>query len=152
LHTFENAAHRLEPVGTINGVQFINDSKATNVDSVFYALSSMDTPTVWIAGGQDKGNDYSQLDELVGKHVKALICLGVDNKKLVAHFGGHVPVIYETQQIADAVANGLALAGPGETVLLSPACASFDLFRNYIDRGDQFRTAVVQLANSIITP
>jgi UDP-N-acetylmuramoylalanine--D-glutamate ligase len=152
LRTFQNAAHRLEPVGTIDGVQFINDSKATNVDSVFYALSSMDTPTVWIAGGQDKGNDYSQLDELVGKHVKALICLGVDNKKLVAHFGGRVPVIYETQQITDAVAKGLTLAEPGETVLLSPACASFDLFRNYVDRGDQFRTAVTKLAESIGTP
>jgi len=152
LRTFENAAHRLEPVGTINGVQFINDSKATNVDSVFYALSSMDTPTVWIAGGQDKGNDYSQLDALVSKYVKALICLGVDNKKLVAHFGERVPVLYETQQIADAVAKGLSLAGPGETVLLSPACASFDLFRNYIDRGDQFRTAVAQLADAVIIP
>lgn len=152
LQTFQNAAHRLEPVGTINGVQFINDSKATNVDSVFYALSSMDTPTVWIAGGQDKGNDYSQLDEVVGQHVKALICLGVDNKKLVAHFGGRVPVLYETQDIADAVAKGLTLAGPGETVLLSPACASFDLFRNYIDRGDQFRTAVARLADTVVTP
>lgn len=142
LKTFQNAAHRLEPAGTINGVQFINDSKATNVDSVFYALSSMDAPTIWIAGGQDKGNDYSQLDEQVHKKVKALICLGVDNHKLVDYFGGKVPLIYETQNITDAIAKGLEWGNPGDVVLLSPACASFDLFKNYEDRGNQFKAAV----------
>jgi UDP-N-acetylmuramoylalanine--D-glutamate ligase len=142
LKTFQNAAHRLEPAGTINGVQFINDSKATNVDSVFYALSSMDAPTIWIAGGQDKGNDYSQLDEQVHKKVKALICLGVDNHKLVEYFGGTVPLVYETQNITDAIAKGLEWGNPGDVVLLSPACASFDLFKNYEDRGNQFKAAV----------
>ncbi|GAB3985738.1 UDP-N-acetylmuramoyl-L-alanine--D-glutamate ligase [Spirosoma daeguense] len=145
LKTFENAAHRLEPAGIINGVQFINDSKATNVDSVFYALSSMETPTVWIAGGQDKGNDYSQLDELVSQNVKALICLGIDNRKLIEHFGDKVSLIYETQRIDDAVAKGLDWASPGEVVLLSPACASFDLFKNYEDRGNQFKAVVKKL-------
>ncbi|QMW01629.1 UDP-N-acetylmuramoyl-L-alanine--D-glutamate ligase [Spirosoma foliorum] len=149
LKTFQNAAHRLEPAGTINDVQFINDSKATNVDSVFYALSSMDAPTVWIAGGQDKGNDYSQLDSLVEKKVKALICLGIDNHKLVEYFGSKVPVIYETQSITDAVVKGLELAKPGEVVLLSPACASFDLFKNYEDRGNQFKAAVQNLMYNV---
>jgi len=142
LKSFQNAVHRLEPAGLINGVQFINDSKATNVDSVFYALSSMDAPTIWIAGGQDKGNDYSQLDELVHKKVKALICLGVDNHKLVDHFGSTVSFIYETQDITDAIAKGLEWGNPGDVVLLSPACASFDLFKNYEDRGNQFKAAV----------
>lgn len=145
LKTFQNAAHRLEPAGTINDVQFINDSKATNVDSVFYALSSMDSPTIWIAGGQDKGNDYSQLDEVVRQKVKALICLGVDNHKLVDYFGNTIFTIYETQQITDAVAKGLELGQPGDVVLLSPACASFDLFKNYEDRGNQFKAAVQKL-------
>ncbi|GAB3555509.1 UDP-N-acetylmuramoyl-L-alanine--D-glutamate ligase [Spirosoma fluminis] len=150
LKTFQNAAHRLEPAGTINGIQFINDSKATNVDSVFYALSSLETPAIWIAGGQDKGNDYSQLDELVRQKVKALICLGVDNHKLVDYFGDKVPVLYETQDVRDAVANGLALGQPGDIVLLSPACASFDLFKNYEDRGNQFKAAVRELASTHI--
>ncbi|MVM40550.1 UDP-N-acetylmuramoyl-L-alanine--D-glutamate ligase [Spirosoma sp. HMF3257] len=145
LKTFQNAGHRLEPVRTINQIQFINDSKATNVDSVFYALSSMDAPTIWIAGGQDKGNDYSQLDGLVDQKVKALICLGVDNHKLVAYFGQKVPIIYETQSITDAVKKGLELGKPGDIVLLSPACASFDLFKNYEDRGNQFKAAVNNL-------
>jgi UDP-N-acetylmuramoylalanine--D-glutamate ligase len=145
LKTFQNAAHRLEPAGAINGIQFINDSKATNVDSVFYALSSMDAPVIWIAGGLDKGNDYSQLDELVGQKVKALICLGADNHKLVNYFGNTISSIHETQYIEDAVAQGLAWAKPGDVVLLSPACASFDLFRNYEDRGNQFKTAVRNL-------
>ena len=145
LKTFQNAAHRLEPAGTINGVHFINDSKATNVDSVFYALSSMETPTIWIAGGQDKGNDYSQLDEVVCQKVKALICLGIDNHKLADYFGSTVSSIYETQQIEDAVAKGLEWAQPGDVVLLSPACASFDLFKNYEDRGNQFKAAVQKI-------
>jgi UDP-N-acetylmuramoylalanine--D-glutamate ligase len=145
LQTFENAAHRLELAGVVNGVTFINDSKATNVDSVFYALSSMTTPTVWIAGGQDKGNDYSVLDNLVRQHVKALICLGKDNSKLVAHFSGLVPQLFETQNVTEAVQKGLEWATPGEVVLLSPSCASFDLFRNYEDRGNQFKMAVMEL-------
>ncbi|GAB3030702.1 UDP-N-acetylmuramoyl-L-alanine--D-glutamate ligase [Spirosoma pulveris] len=145
LKTFQNAAHRLEPAGTINGIQFINDSKATNVDSVFYALSSMDAPTIWIAGGQDKGNDYGQLDELVSQKVKALICLGVDNHKLVDHFGSKIPLIYETQDVTDAIRKGLELGQPGDVVLLSPACASFDLFKNYEDRGNQFKAAVQKM-------
>ncbi|MCK8491504.1 UDP-N-acetylmuramoyl-L-alanine--D-glutamate ligase [Spirosoma sp. RP8] len=149
LKTFQNAAHRLEPAGTINDVQFINDSKATNVDSVFYALSSMEAPTIWIAGGQDKGNDYSQLDEVVSRKVKALICLGIDNQKLINYFGNKIPAIYETQQVADAVAKGLEWAKPGDAVLLSPACASFDLFKNYEDRGNQFKAAVQKLIDEV---
>ena len=145
LKTFENAAHRLEPAGTVQGVQFINDSKATNVDSVFYALSSMEAPTIWIAGGQDKGNDYSQLDTLAQQKLKALICLGVDNRKLVDYFNQKIPTIYETQSVTDAVALGLKLGHPGDVVLLSPACASFDLFKNYEDRGNQFKAAVKNL-------
>ncbi|WP_345268401.1 UDP-N-acetylmuramoyl-L-alanine--D-glutamate ligase [Nibrella viscosa] len=148
LGTFKNAAHRLEPTGTVNGVQFINDSKATNVDSVFYALASMEVPTIWIAGGLDKGNDYSQLDRLVRQKVKALICLGKDNRKLTEYFTGIVPLVYETQDMKDAVAKGLAWAQPGDVVLLSPACASFDLFRNYEDRGNQFKEAVQRLVDS----
>jgi UDP-N-acetylmuramoylalanine--D-glutamate ligase len=147
LKTFQNAAHRLEAAGSIKGIQFINDSKATNVDSVFYALSSMDAPTIWIAGGQDKGNDYSQLDELVRRKVKALICLGVDNHKLVDYFGQTVSSIYETQDIADAIAKGLEWGQPGDVVLLSPACASFDLFKNYEDRGNQFKATVQKMMN-----
>jgi UDP-N-acetylmuramoylalanine--D-glutamate ligase len=149
LKTFENAAHRLEPTGTINGVQFINDSKATNVDSVFYALSSMEAPVIWIAGGLDKGNDYDQLDALVRHKVKKLICLGVDNHKLVDYFAGKVPSIVETQAIQEAVAMGMASAAPGDVVLLSPACASFDLFKNYQDRGDQFKAAVKRLMDDV---
>ncbi len=145
LETFQNAAHRLEPAGTVQEIQFIDDSKATNVDSVFYALSSMDAPTIWIAGGLDKGNDYSQLDEVVRQKVKALICLGVDNHKLVDYFGNTISLIYETQQVTDAIAKGLKWGQPGDIVLLSPACASFDLFKNYEDRGNQFKIAVKNL-------
>jgi UDP-N-acetylmuramoylalanine--D-glutamate ligase len=147
LRTFENAPHRLEPVATINGVQFINDSKATNVDSVFYALSSMSAPTIWIAGGQDKGNDYSPLNEPVRQRVKAMVCLGKDNQKLRAHFADYIPTQHETQNMTEAVRLALAAAAPGDVVLLSPACASFDLFRNYVDRGDQFKAAVMRLIN-----
>ncbi|GAB3705355.1 UDP-N-acetylmuramoyl-L-alanine--D-glutamate ligase [Spirosoma flavus] len=142
LTSFHNAAHRLEPAGTIAGIQFINDSKATNVDSVFYALSSMETPTIWIAGGQDKGNDYTQLDDVVSQKVKALICLGVNNHKLIEHFGRKIAQIFETQQVDEAIAKGLEWGESGDVVLLSPACASFDLFKNYEDRGNQFKEAV----------
>lgn len=145
LKTFKNAPHRLELAGAIGGVQFINDSKATNVDSVYYALSSIDAPVIWVAGGQDKGNDYAQIDELVRRKVKAMICLGVDNRKLVDYFGGRLPSISETQDVREAVARGLALGQPGDVVLLSPACASFDLFKNYEDRGNQFKAAVKNL-------
>lgn len=145
LETFQNAAHRLEPAGTIQEIRFVNDSKATNVDSVFYALSSMDAPTIWIAGGLDKGNDYSQLDEIVRQKVKALICLGVDNHKLIDYFSNTIFAIYETQQITDAVAKSIEWGQAGDVVLLSPACASFDLFKNYEDRGNQFKAAVENL-------
>ncbi|MGM9512132.1 UDP-N-acetylmuramoyl-L-alanine--D-glutamate ligase [Larkinella sp. GY13] len=147
LLTFQNAAHRLEPAGEIRGVRFINDSKATNVDSVYYALESLPTPVVWIAGGLDKGNDYDQLEPLVREKVKALICLGKDNRKLVSYFADRVPTLFETQDVNEAVAKGLELANPGDTVLLSPACASFDLFRNYEDRGNQFKEAVKRIMN-----
>jgi UDP-N-acetylmuramoylalanine--D-glutamate ligase len=146
LKTFTNAAHRLESAGTIDGVQYINDSKATNVDSVFYALSSMEAPTVWIAGGQDKGNDYQQLDEMVKEHVKALVCLGIDNQKLLTYFTGKIPVIRESQSMEDAIAQAQSLSEPGDVVLLSPACASFDLFKNYEDRGNQFKAIVQSMA------
>ena len=145
LGTFQNAAHRMEAAGTVNGVQFINDSKATNVDSVFYALSSMNVPTVWIAGGQDKGNNYDVLTDVAEQHVKALICLGVDNQKLVDCFGPVIDTIRQTQNMAEAVQLALDLAQPGDAVLLSPACASFDLFKNYEDRGNQFKKAVGEL-------
>ena len=148
LQTFVNAPHRLEYVATINGVKFINDSKATNVDSVFYALDSMTTPVVWIAGGVDKGNDYGVLDSLAKRHVKALICLGKNNVALQTHFGSMIPTIVETQDINETVRLAASLAGPGDVVLLSPACASFDLFRNYEDRGNQFKQAV----NALLTP
>lgn len=142
LKTFRNAPHRLEEVGEVSGIRFVNDSKATNVDSVFYALGSFNEPIIWIAGGIDKGNDYTQIEALVKQKVKALICLGKDNHKLTGFFNGKIPVITETQDIRETVAKGLELGQPGDVVLLSPACASFDLFRNYEDRGDQFREAV----------
>ncbi len=126
-------------------MKFVNDSKATNVDSVFYALGSFKQPLVWIAGGLDKGNDYDQIKDLVREKVKALVCLGKDNTKLKAYFEGVVPEIRETQNVKEAVQLGLSLAQSGDVVLLSPACASFDLFRNYEDRGQQFKSAVQQL-------
>ena len=145
LATFRNLAHRLEPVATVNGVEYINDSKATNVDSVYYALEAMDKPVVWIAGGTDKGNDYSAIDSLVREKVKALVCMGVDNTKLVAAFKGKVAKMVETNSIKDAVMKAGQLAEDGDIVLLSPACASFDLFKNYMDRGDQFKQMVLSL-------
>ncbi|HEX7015131.1 MAG TPA: UDP-N-acetylmuramoyl-L-alanine--D-glutamate ligase [Cyclobacteriaceae bacterium] len=146
LLTFRNAPHRLEPVGIINGVRFINDSKATNVDSVAYALNSFPGPLIWIAGGIDKGNDYSQIMDEVRKKVKVLICLGKDNEKLRRAFGDVVAILRETQEVRELVRMALQEAESGDVVLLSPACASFDLFRNYEDRGDQFREAVRELA------
>lgn len=149
LKTFVNAPHRLEPVGVINGVEFVNDSKATNVDSVIYALGSYDRPLIWVAGGIDKGNDYNVIKEEVRKKVRALICLGKENDKLKKAFGGVVPVIRETQDVKELVRIALELANKGDVVLLSPACASFDLFKNYEDRGDQFRRAVEDLKTKI---
>lgn len=144
LDTFQPVPHRLEPVGELDGVTYINDSKATNVDAVTYALDAMTQEVIWIAGGTDKGNDYAPLLPLAAQKVKALICLGADNTKLKAAFGDTIPVIRETNNARDAVAAARSLAQPGQVVLLSPACASFDLFKNYIDRGNQFRQAVAE--------
>lgn len=141
LYSFEGVEHRLERVCEIDGVEWINDSKATNVDSVWYALESMRRPTVWIAGGTDKGNDYEPLMDFVGKKVKALVCMGVNNAKLIDNFNGIVPV-YNTHSIEEAVEVCRQVAQSGDTVLLSPACASFDLFRNYEERGRLFKERV----------
>ena len=145
LKTFINAPHRLESVATIDGVEFVNDSKATNVDSVVYGLGSYTQPLIWIAGGIDKGNDYNLIKEEVSKKVRVLICLGKDNAKLKTFFSGVVGEIKETQTVKELVRMALASAKKGDVVLLSPACASFDLFKNYEDRGDQFREAVLEL-------
>lgn len=148
LASFKNAAHRMEWVGQVNGVNFINDSKATNIDAVFYALESFSKPVVWIVGGQDKGNDYEKIHHLVTQKVKKIVCLGLDNQKIVRAFGSNYPDLVETSRADQAVEAALALALPGDTVILSPACASFDLFKNYEDRGDQFKQAVLKLKNS----
>jgi UDP-N-acetylmuramoylalanine--D-glutamate ligase len=132
----------MENVRILDGVTYINDSKATNVDAVYYALDAMTTPTVWIAGGTDKGNDYGPLMDLAADKVHTLICLGVDNQKLIDTFSGSIANILESKSAADAVEKAHQVARSGDMVLLSPACASFDLFKNYIDRGDQFRVAV----------
>lgn len=142
---FENAPHRLEPCGVWNGVEFINDSKATNVDAVYYALNSYKQPLILMMGGVDKGNEYEVLDPLVKEKVKGLICLGIDNTKLEAHFGGIVPQLFATNSLEDAVLKAKEWAVDGDVVLLSPACASFDLFKNYEDRGDQFKNTVKRL-------
>ncbi|CAG5008742.1 UDP-N-acetylmuramoylalanine--D-glutamate ligase [Dyadobacter sp. CECT 9275] len=145
LRTFVNAPHRLEQVAILDGVTYVNDSKATNVDSVYYALGSFEQPVVLIAGGVDKGNDYSQIEDLVRQKVKALIILTPDFEKLEKYFKGIVGQIYITQDIQEAVSQARAWAQPGDVVLLSPACASFDLFKNYEDRGEKFKQAVRQL-------
>jgi len=142
LEDFESIEHRLEPVFKINGVQYINDSKATNVNATFYALESMETPTIWIVGGIDKGNDYTDLLPLVREKVKAIICLGLDNTKIIETFGNVVDFICETAGAEEAVKVAYKVSEKGDTVLLSPACASFDLFENYEDRGRQFKEAV----------
>lgn len=139
LTDFGGVEHRLEPAGEIDGVAYVNDSKATNTDAVWYALDSMLRPTVWIAGGTDKGNDYDTLKGLVGEKVKALVCMGVDNAKLLKAFDGVVPVIRDTHSLEEAMSAAREEASEGDVVLLSPACASFDLFRNYEDRGRQFK-------------
>ncbi|MBD8490206.1 UDP-N-acetylmuramoyl-L-alanine--D-glutamate ligase [Echinicola sp. CAU 1574] len=145
LADFKNAPHRMEKVGEINGVVFVNDSKGTNVDATIYALSAYKEPLIWIAGGVDKGNDYEVTIPKVRGHVKTLICLGKNNEKLKAAFEGVIPEILETQKVTEAVKWGLEKGEMGDVVLLSPACASFDLFKNYEDRGDQFREAVIKM-------
>ena len=145
MSNFQGVEHRLEKVLKIQNVQYINDSKATNVNATFFALDSMNTPTVWIVGGVDKGNDYNELMSLVREKVKAIICLGVDNKKIIEAFGNVVDVMVEVNTMNDAVRMGQRLTEKGDTVLLSPACASFDLFENYEDRGNQFKQAVYNL-------
>jgi len=145
LLSFKGVEHRLERVLKVRGVLYINDSKATNVNSTWYALESMDTPVVWIAGGKDKGNDYEPLMEMVKDKVRVLICMGVDNKKLHEAFADKVDEIYDTQSAEEAVKMAYSIARRGETVLLSPACASFDLFKDYEDRGRQFKASVAKL-------
>ena len=145
LSNFQGVEHRLEKVLKIQNVQYINDSKATNVNAAFFALDSMNSPTVWILGGVDKGNDYSELMSLVHEKVKAIICLGVDNKKIIDAFGNIVDIMIEVTSMQDAVTMAQRLSEKGDTVLLSPACASFDLFENYEDRGRQFKNAVQNL-------
>jgi UDP-N-acetylmuramoylalanine--D-glutamate ligase len=142
LSDFQNVEHRLERVADVNGVVFINDSKATNVNSAWFALESMDRPVIWIMGGTDKGNDYSTLLDLAKQKVKAIVCLGKDNSKIIAAFGKVVPTIIETDSAGLAVRQSYDLSEPGDVVLLSPACASFDLFENYEDRGRKFKAAV----------
>ncbi len=145
LSNFQGVEHRLEKVLKIQNVQYINDSKATNVNAAFFALDSMNSPTVWIVGGVDKGNDYSELMSLVHEKVKAIICLGVDNKKIIDAFGNIVDMMIEVSSMQDAVTMAQRLTEKGDAVLLSPACASFDLFENYEDRGRQFKNAVQNL-------
>ncbi|RBN50425.1 UDP-N-acetylmuramoyl-L-alanine--D-glutamate ligase [Flavobacterium psychrolimnae] len=145
LSNFQGVEHRLEKVLKIQNVQYINDSKATNVNATFFALDSMNTPTVWIVGGVDKGNDYNELMSLVREKVKAIICLGLDNKKIIDVFGNVVDMMIEVSNMDDAVRMAQRLSEKGDTVLLSPACASFDLFENYEDRGNQFKQAVKNL-------
>lgn len=145
LMTFQGVPHRLEFVREVEGVRYINDSKATNVNSVYYALDSMEEGLVWIVGGQDKGNDYTPLIPYVSKKVKAIVCLGLDNQKIIQTFQSIVPTIIETHSMEDAVQVGRGLSQEGDTVLLSPACASFDLFQSYEDRGNQFKHYVNML-------
>jgi UDP-N-acetylmuramoylalanine--D-glutamate ligase len=145
LSDFTNVEHRLEFVAKVNGIEFINDSKATNINATWFALESMTAPTVWIVGGVDKGNDYDELIELVKEKVKAIVCLGKDNHKIIEAFEGVVDTIVETNSPVDAVGYAYQFAKKDDTVLLSPACASFDLFENYEDRGQQFKNAVRRL-------
>ncbi len=152
LKSFVNDPHRLEYLGQYMGIDFINDSKATNVDSVYWALDAMTRPVIWIAGGLDKGNDYEYIQTLVRTKVVALVCLGADNTKLAKAFEGKVGRILETSDMSAAVSAAMECARPGEVILLSPACASFDLFTNYMDRGDQFRGEFLKLNNPNATP
>jgi len=149
LKSFENAPHRLEYIGNINGVDFYNDSKATNVDAVWYALESFENPLVLILGGADKGNDYTQIDELVADKVKALVALGVDNTKIESHFKHYLPDITSTDSVFNATEIAYSKASVGDVVLLSPACASFDLFKNYEERGERYKEAFYALKEKI---
>lgn len=144
LTTFQAVEHRLEQVAEINGVRFINDSKATNVNATYYALESMKQPTVWIVGGTDKGNDYTEIEDLVKRKVKAIVCLGLDNQKIIDFFKEKKELIYSTCSMEDAVKTAKSLSKSGDTVLLSPCCASFDLFENYEDRGNKFKKEVLK--------
>ena len=145
LSNFQSINHRMEHVLTIQKVKYINDSKATNVNAVYYALDTMKSPTIWIVGGIDKGNDYDQLFSLVRQKVKAIVCIGVDNKKIIEKFSSLTESIFETTSMMDAVSYSYKLANTGDNVLLSPACSSFDLFENYEDRGNQFKECVRKL-------
>ena len=145
LSDFQNVEHRLEHVAMVHGIEFINDSKATNVNSTWYALESMDKPVIWIVGGVDKGNDYGTLRDLVKQKVKAIVCLGTDNTKIHKAFGGLITNMVDTASAEQAVRSAYELADKGDVVLLSPACASFDLFENYEERGRKFKTAVKAL-------
>lgn len=144
LMTFQAVEHRLELVAEIDGVKYINDSKATNVNATYFALESMKTPTVWIVGGKDKGNDYTEIQDLVKRKVKAIVCLGIDNQKIIDFFKDKKDFIYDTSSMEEAVKISKSLAKKGDTVLLSPCCASFDLFQSYEDRGRQFKDKVLQ--------
>ena len=146
LMTFQAVEHRLEQVAQIQGVTFINDSKATNVNAAYFALESMNQPTVWIVGGVDKGNDYTEIENLVKRKVKAIVCLGLDNQKIIDFFKDKKDSIYSTSSMEEAVRVSKSLAEEGNTVLLSPCCASFDLFDNYEDRGNQFKNQVLKKA------
>jgi UDP-N-acetylmuramoylalanine--D-glutamate ligase len=145
IESFETLEHRMEHVSTVRGVEFINDSKATNVNSTWYALESMEKPTILILGGVDKGNDYSLLLDLIKEKVKAIVCMGLDNRKIHEAFGNDVELIVNTENAVEAVQAAFHFAEKGDVVLLSPACASFDLFKNYEDRGRQFKEAVREL-------
>ncbi|MGZ5210798.1 MAG: UDP-N-acetylmuramoyl-L-alanine--D-glutamate ligase [Kaistella sp.] len=144
LMTFQAVEHRLEQFAEIDGVKYINDSKATNVNATYYALESMKQPTVWIVGGTDKGNDYTEIEDLVKRKVKAIVCLGIDNQKIIDFFQNKKDLIYSTSSMEEAVKISKSLAKSGDTVLLSPCCASFDLFENYEDRGHQFKNEVLK--------
>ncbi|MBV6881329.1 UDP-N-acetylmuramoyl-L-alanine--D-glutamate ligase [Epilithonimonas ginsengisoli] len=144
LMTFQAVEHRLEPVSEINGVKFINDSKATNVNATYFALESMKQPVVWIVGGKDKGNDYTEIEDLVKRKVKAIVCLGIDNQKIIDFFKGKKTQIYDTSSMQQAVEVSKSIAEKGDVVLLSPCCASFDLFNGYEDRGNQFKKEVLK--------
>lgn len=148
LEDFEAVEHRLEYVATVDGVRYVNDSKATNVNSTWYALESMTSPTVLILGGKDKGNDYSEIEELVRQKVKAVVCMGLHNEKLMEFFSEKVPMIADTHTLSDALEACRRFASEGDTVLLSPCCASFDLFKSYEDRGEQFKSAVRSMERS----
>jgi UDP-N-acetylmuramoylalanine--D-glutamate ligase len=145
ISSFEGLEHRMEMVASVRGVKFINDSKATNVNSTWFALESMKTPVVLILGGVDKGNDYSLLSEMIKEKVKAIVCLGVDNEKIHIAFKDNLSTIVDTTSMEDAVATAYSLSDKGDVVLLSPACASFDLFKSYEDRGKQFKSSVNNL-------